>query len=90
MTQDEHTQHAVVVYGKLQSLLHDVERMLESKVKREMKNRLTNFQIWAEKTLEDTTSLFDGPGSEAFTEYTTKLDQISIEFKVIISDDARL
>lgn len=84
--EQEYLQHVVVVFGKLQSLSHDVDRMLETGVKREIKQRLNNFQAWLEPLLNETTGLFDNDGNVAFTEYTRQLDQIGLQFKLSIAD----
>lgn len=81
MTTDQ-IQNAIVIYGKLQSTLHDVERMLESDVKRELKQKCTQFANWLEPLLNNTTKLFDDDGCEAFIELTRQLDRVGLEFKV--------
>jgi len=83
MTTDQEIEimrNIVVTYGKLQSLLHDVDRLVELDVKREMKQRLNGFSNWAESFLEQKTGMFDSEGHEKFTTYTTELDQIGIKF----------
>lgn len=81
--------HTVVVYAKLQSLLHDVEKLQETGIKREFKNRIGNFHNWLESTVKELTDKFNNDASISFTEFTMKLDRLSEEFKVIISDEVQ-
>jgi hypothetical protein len=80
-------QNMIVTYGKMQSLMHDVERMMETDRKRQYKGRLVNFSRWLEDMLHDTTSRFDQEGNDKFTAFTTKLDQAGFEFKKELSKE---
>lgn len=85
-TEYEQVNRMIVILGKLQSVLHDVDKMLETPVKHEFKNRFTNFQSYLERKLEETTSLFNYEASETFIDFTIKLDVISDSFRLLIKE----
>lgn len=85
--ENEVLKNSLVVFAKLQSLMHDVERMIESGTKREIKQRLNNFQNWLEPVISKTSAMFNQSETVLFTEFTTKIDQLSLELKLKISDE---
>ena len=87
MTQTDQTQKMIVIVGKLQSVLHDLDDIMDCNPKREMKQRLSNFHVYLENLLNQTTSKFDTQASDAFVEFTKRLDEVGNELKLVISEE---
>lgn len=82
----EQTQLLMIISAKLQSTMHDIDRLVESNVKRELKQRCTGFLNYFEPMLSDTTKRMSQDGHIAFTELTRQFDRVGLEFIEILNE----
>lgn len=80
----EQINQMIIVFCKLQSLLHDTDQLLETDIKREIKVKIINFNRWLESTLNLITKQLDSNSTDIFINMTNEFDEIGEKFNSIL------